>query len=563
MEHKPDSLVQPKHILTIIIEDYFQVGSFQHLIPNEYWGRFESRLNRNVSAALELLDKTESTATFFVCGWIADNHPEIIESIVAKGHEIGCQGYFHHSVDNLSASEFIKDVKRSKAALERLLGHQVYGFRIARGWLKPSQLWLLQELHDLGFKYDSSLCRQGFNFARRPEWGEIHRQSLESSELFEVPVSSTSFGGWSMPIAGGNYWRQFPLWPFNRWIEKWMDSHQQPLVSYFHIWELDPEQPIISAASSLQKIRHYRNLATMKDKVQHYLQRYSFTSIEQHLQLERPTPIVINDEMDKLSDVASNVSQTRDLTLVIPCYNEQQTLSYLKNTLNRFAQSAKQTLNLHYIFIDDGSKDDTWQCLQDLFGQQNHTRILQHPENQGIAAALISGFAQVNTDLLAVLDADCTFSPEQLTNMLALMTDEVDVVTASPMHSQGAMRNVAYWRQLLSKGAALLHSLVLHHKLTSYTSCFRLYRQHTIENLTVSNKGFCGVTEILAKIDLAGYHIVEYPAVLEVRLLGASKINVFKTMLEHIQLVAKIARLRISGKVPKIELIDEDEHRVE
>lgn len=563
MENNSHNMVQPKHILTIVIEDYFQVGSFQHLIPNEYWGRFESRLNRNVSAALDLLDKTGSTATFFVCGWIADNHPEIIKSIADKGHDIACQGYFHHSVEDLSAEEFVKDVKRSKAAVERLLGHEVYGFRIARGWLKPSQMWLLQELADLGFKYDSSLCRQGFNFARRPEWGEIHHQLLEGSDLIEVPVSSTSFGGWSMPIAGGNYWRQFPLWPFNRWIEKWMDSHRQPLVSYFHIWELDPDQPVISAASSLQKIRHYRNLETMKGKLQHYLHRYSFTSVEQHLQLPKAAKITAKFALNSSADTDNQVLGVQDLTLVIPCYNEQQTLSYLKNTLCRFSQLAKQTLNLHYIFIDDGSDDNTWQCLQSLFGQQPQTRIIQHQDNQGIAAALISGFAKVNTELLAVLDADCTFSPDQLTNMLALMTDKVDVVTASPMHSQGSMRNVAFWRQWLSKGAAFLHSLVLHHKLTSYTSCFRLYRRHTIKDMTVSNRGFCGVTEILARIDLAGYRIVEYPAVLEVRLLGASKINIFKTMLEHIQLVAKIACLRISGKVQKIDLVDEDEHRVE
>jgi polysaccharide deacetylase family protein (PEP-CTERM system associated) len=563
MENTSFNPKQPNNILTIIIEDYFQVGSFQHLIPKEYWGRFESRLNRNVCTALDLLDKNGSTATFFVCGWIAQNHPEIVKHIASKGHDIACQGYFHHNVEDLSASEFVKDVQRSKSALERALGHEVYGFRMARGWLKPSQLWLLQELADLGFKYDSSLCRQGFNFAFRPEWGEIHQHLLEGSKLIEVPVSSASFGGWSVPIAGGNYWRQFPLWLFNRWIKKWMNSHQQPLVSYFHIWELDPEQPIISAASSLQKIRHYRNLATMKDKVQHYLQRYSFTSIEQYLQFPKPVKITEKYQHCNSTSKNSKVLEVCDLTLVIPCYNEQQTLSYLKNTLYRFSQSNKDTLNLHYIFIDDGSNDNTWNCLQNLFAEQNQTRIIQHQENQGIAAALITGFAEVHTELLAVLDADCTFSPEQLTYMLALMTDNVDVVSASPMHSQGSMRNVAYWRQSLSKGAALLHSLVLHHKLTSYTSCFRLYRQHTIKDMTVSNPGFCGVTEILAKIDLAGYHIVEYPAVLEVRLLGASKINVFTTMLEHIQLVIKLARMRISGKVPKIDLVDEDEHRVE
>ncbi|GAA0856236.1 hypothetical protein GCM10009114_17390 [Aliiglaciecola litoralis] len=556
-------MVQAKHILTIVIEDYYQVGSFQHLIPNDYWGRFESRLKRNVDVALALLERTNSTATFFVCGWIADYHPEIIKIIASKGHEIACQGYFHHNLESIPKAEFVKDIKRSKEAVERALGKQVQGFRIARGWLKPSQLWLLQELADMGFEYDSSLCRHGFQFASQPEYGVIHKHALANSSIYEVPVSSGSIWKWSMPIAGGNYWRQFPLWPFHKWIQKWVSSHQEPLVSYFHIWELDPNQPVISAASMLQKIRHYRNLATMQDKIQHYLQEYSFTSIQQHLDLPEPANVSATEQQNIDASRSPVLSKQADLTVVIPCYNEEQTLAYLKNTLQRFEQSSQGLFNLHYIFIDDGSTDNTMQCLQSLFGENKQTRILQHQRNQGIAAAILTGFAKVDTELLAVIDADCTFSPEQLIDMYSLLTDDVDVVSASPMHNQGSMQNVAYWRQSMSKGAAFLHSLVLHNKLTSYTSCFRLYRRHTIKGLQVTNKGFCGVTEILAKIDLAGFKIVEFPAMLEVRLLGASKINVIKTMLDHLRLVARIARMRLFGKSTTKDLVDKDEQRVE
>lgn len=550
-----------EHILTIVIEDYYQVGSFQHLIPNEYWGRFESRLTQNVNATLDLLDNNDSTATFFVCGWIAENYPQIIKKIAEKGHEVGCQGYYHHSIDDLPAQQFIEDIKRSKHVLERLLGKEVKGFRLARGWLKPSQLWLLKDLADMGFKYDSSLTHHGFHFVDKPQWGEIHQHTFADKRFYEVPVSSKSFFGWSMPIAGGNYWRQFPVWPFNRWIEKWMAKHQQPLVSYFHIWELDPQQPVISAASRLQKIRHYRNLATMKDKVQHYLQRYRFASIAKHLDFKDTLISFDQPDITQQDKHVVDIQFKGDITLVIPCYNEQQSLDYLKNTLASYAQSVRQSVNLHYIFIDDGSTDHTWKMLNSLFGQQSNTQLLQHQKNQGIAAALLTGFAQVQTDLLAVLDADCTFAPSQLTQMLNLMTGDVDVVSASPMHNQGAMHNVALWRQSMSKGAAFLHSLVMHHKLTSYTSCFRIYRRKAVKNLTLSNHGFCGVTEILAKIDLAGFKIVEYPATLETRLLGDSKINVAKTMFEHLLLVIKIGFLRLTSSSARIELEDEDEHK--
>ena len=534
---------QKSHILTVVIEDYFQVASFEHLIPSSYWERFESRLLQNTDACLSLLGETNNTATFFVCGWIADNHPELLRKIVEQGHEIGCQGYFHNHLDSLPREKFIEDVVRSKEAVERAIGKQVLGFRVAQGWLKEKDLWLLEALADLGFEYDSSLCRAGFQFSDKAFRGEVHLHRANGREIHEVPVSSTSFLGCSMPIAGGNYWRQFPSWPFQKWIKNWTNTHQAPLVSYFHIWELDPEQPKISAASPLQKLRHYRNLGTMVDKVRHYLDNYHFSSIQESLGLAPQQDIDI-DTVDSPNPAKSGCEQrqkAQEMTLIVPCYNEEQTLNYLKNTLDRFEVKSAGVFALRYIFVDDGSKDGTWDKLNSLFPSSKRCLLLQHDKNKGIASALVTGFAQVQTDLLAVIDADCTFSPEQLLDMMPLLTPDVDVVTASPMHQQGSMQNVNWFRGVLSKGAAVLHRSVLHHKLTSYTSCFRLYRKKAINNMQVRHMGFCGVTEILARIDLAGFRVVEYPALLEVRLLGASKINVIGTVMEHLVLVMEIA----------------------
>ena len=93
-----------------------------------------------------------------------------------------------------------------------------------------------------------------------------------------------------------------------------------------------------------------------------------------------------------------------------------------------------------------------------------------------------------------------------------------------------------------------MYRCVLRHKLTSYTSCFRLYRQRAIQGITVYDPGFCGVTEILGRLDLAGCRIVEYPAVLETRLLGQSKIKIFRTILGHLRLAFRLATLRWLGR---------------
>ncbi len=148
---------------------------------------------------------------------------------------------------------------------------------------------------------------------------------------------------------------------------------------------------------------------------------------------------------------------------------------------------------------------------------------------------------------MAVLDADCTFDPDQLPAMLDLLKDDVDVVSASPAHAAGAMKNVPRWRAALSYGAAALYRRVLRHRLTSYTSCFRLYRRRVIAGLTLSEPGFCGVAEILGRLDLAGCRIVECPAVLETRVLGYSKIRVLRTMQDHVRLLLRLAACRWLG----------------
>lgn len=555
-----DSL-QQEHILTIVIEDYFQVGSFRDLIPNDYWRRFESRLHQNIQLTLELLEKSNNKATFFVCGWIADNHPQLLQEIIKRGHGIGCQGYYHYGLDELSPEDMVADIVRSKEAVENAIGQEVQGFRVGRGGLCPEHLWLLDKLVELGFEYDSSLSCTGLKFRDQPYRETVHTHISEQGELYEVPVTTTKIGFWSVPISGGNYWRQFPARIMQQRIERWHQTHSQPMVLYFHIWELDPDQPKISAASPLQKLRHYRNLSTMKWKISHYLRLYNFVSIEQHLALEPPKVVQprISAMQPSVDPSTIDLTNATPITLVIPCYNEEQTLPYLRNTLLRFAAKSAEIFDLHYVFVDDGSSDQTWSVLQTLFADFEQIKFIQHRKNKGIAAAIVNGFAEVNTDLCAVLDADCTFGPEQLMMMLPMLKDGVDVVSASPAHQQGMMQNVSLFRQSLSKGSAFLYSCVLHNKLTSYTSCFRLYRSHFVKDLNIYHNGFCGVTEILGRLDLAGANIVEYPATLEVRLLGASKINVLGTVLEHLKLVGKFAANRWLGRALPSRSFAEDD----
>jgi hypothetical protein len=89
---------------------------------------------------------------------------------------------------------------------------------------------------------------------------------------------------------------------------------------------------------------------------------------------------------------------------------------------------------------------------------------------------------------------------------------------------------------------------VLHHRLATYTSCFRVYRRDAVAGLQVREGGFLGVAELLGRLDLEGGRIVECPAVLEVRLLGRSKMKTLKTILGHLRLLARLTAARLTRR---------------
>ena len=244
------------------------------------------------------------------------------------------------------------------------------------------------------------------------------------------------------------------------------------------------------------------------------------------------------------ADIAESDSLTF-VSLVVPCFNEEASIAYLERTLSEFSETTANKLRLEFVFVDDGSTDATWEKLNNAFSACENCKLVRHGRNLGIASAILTGARQCSAELVAVIDADCTFSPFQIEEMLQLMTDDVTVVVASPFHRKGAIRNVPGWRLMISRTAAFLYRQIMRNKLSSYTSCFRIYRWPAISHMKVRNTGFCGVTEILARLDLAGHSIVECPADLQVRLLGESKIQLFRVTLDHLRLITRLLGARL------------------
>ena len=99
--------------ITIDVEEWFHVSRFRKHIKREEWPDLESRVLPSVARVLTILKNLNVRATFFILGWVAERHPEVVRMIEERGHDIGTHGYGHQLVYHMSPKEFADDLNKS------------------------------------------------------------------------------------------------------------------------------------------------------------------------------------------------------------------------------------------------------------------------------------------------------------------------------------------------------------------------------------------------------------------------------------------------------------------
>jgi len=278
-----------RHLFTVDVEEYFQVTAFETKVRRVEWDRLPSRLADSMDCLLDLLAERETKATFFVLGWIADRHPDLVRRIAEIGHEVASHGWWHRRVSRVKVHDFRDDVRRSKALLEDLTGRPVYGYRAPRFSIVRGTEWAFDVLIEEGYLYDSSVFPvSGFGYGNRGAPTGAHTLRRETGNLLELPPATTNFAGLRLPAGGGAYLRQLPY----GLVAKALREHQErsePAVIYVHPWELDPRQPRLRV-SPLSRLRHYRGLDKMLPRIRRLLAEFAFTSVERahNLRVCRP-----------------------------------------------------------------------------------------------------------------------------------------------------------------------------------------------------------------------------------------------------------------------------------
>ena len=115
--------------LSVDVEDWFQVGAFETVIPRESWDGLEQRVERNADAVLTLFEEAGVKGTFFTLGWVAERYPALIARVAEAGHEVASHGWDHKRVFTMNAATFRADLERARIAIEDACGQSPAGYR--------------------------------------------------------------------------------------------------------------------------------------------------------------------------------------------------------------------------------------------------------------------------------------------------------------------------------------------------------------------------------------------------------------------------------------------------
>jgi polysaccharide deacetylase family protein (PEP-CTERM system associated) len=265
-------------ILSFDVEEHDRIESAAGLeCPAALKLEYARRMEASTRWLLDRLAAADAKATFFVVGQIAKTHPALVRDIQAAGHEVASHGWDHQRVHHFTPFTFRDDLIRSKEALEDVTGAPVVGYRAPTFSVVRQTAWAVDVLADLGFRYDSSIFpvrhdRYGVPDApREPFW-----VAGRSAEILELPLATLRWLGQNLPVAGGGYFRLFPLAVLEAGVRQ-LRRQTSPAVAtlYFHPWEFDADQPRLPL-KRLSRWRTYVGIGRSAGRLEALLKAHTF-----------------------------------------------------------------------------------------------------------------------------------------------------------------------------------------------------------------------------------------------------------------------------------------------
>jgi polysaccharide deacetylase family protein (PEP-CTERM system associated) len=266
-----------RNIMTVDLEDNYCDLEFSS------WHKYDTRVVKTTRTILDLFEKYDVCATFFTLGYIAQKHPDLVEEVKSKGHEIASHGYLHRDLRKLSRDGFESDLTKSLQILRKISGDKVIGFRAPYFSVNKDNFWVFDVMKK-HLQYDSSIFpvkpHYGLPDAPRTIYRISDKNPLEedpAGNFIEIPMAT-----WrlpligNIPIAGGFHMRFMPYQLLKLGISK-LNKLGFPAVCYVHPEDLDPKRPKIEGYSW----HYYWGLKGALKKFEALLKTFRFSSVRE------------------------------------------------------------------------------------------------------------------------------------------------------------------------------------------------------------------------------------------------------------------------------------------
>lgn len=215
--------------------------------------------------------------------------------------------------------------------------------------------------------------------------------------------------------------------------------------------------------------------------------------------------------------------------VVLPTYNEAESIRPYVTALRAVTDQLDHRVEL--LVVDDSSPDGTADLVRELAGEFDDIRLLVREDKDGLGAAYRAGFRTVlaeDYDVIVSMDADLSHDPAVIPTMLDLIERGADVVIGSRYVEGGGTENWPVHRRLLSRWGNAYTRAALGIHVRDCTAGFRAYRSEVLAAIdpeTTRAEGYAFLTELVRRLDHAGYRIEETPIVFTDRTLGTSKMS--------------------------------------
>lgn len=226
------------------------------------------------------------------------------------------------------------------------------------------------------------------------------------------------------------------------------------------------------------------------------------------------------------------------VTFLAPAYNEEDVIERFIETILPHLPPGGEML-----VVDDGSTDRTPELLDRLQDDHPELRVVTHPANRGLGAALATGFGEARGDVIVTMDADLSHSID-LIPVLVSGCEQSDAVFASRYVPGGGMEGVPAWRKAISRIANLVLRAAYLSPVRDLTTGYRAYRRTAVRDLTITGTRFEAQLEISIRLLAAGHTIREVPLMLTNRAAGESKMRYLRLIPRYATMALRMLAVR-------------------